>query len=188
MSSSRATLGTNTSQPDRYPHEVVASTSIGQLSEVRVLCTEQRIPWNDRKGTGIRPSPSKLDAIANIPKPTDIEQLRPFHGLNGYLRKFIPRYSIIAAPLTKLLRNRVFASKRACKLPIGGVHRQQKAFRSLRNALSNPTVVAFPLQGDTPSRCTPTQEWWGKEQSRLNHSIERVHHRIHKLTTYQDRF
>ena len=64
--------------------------------------------------TGIRPAPSKLEAIEKIPPPSNIEELRAFLGMTGYWQ-FIRNYSITAAPRTSLLRNKKIASKKAGK-------------------------------------------------------------------------
>ena len=66
---------------------------------------------------GIR-APSKMEAVAKMPRPTNIEELRAFLGLTGHLWQIFEPYSIIAAPLTNILRNKEFATKRARKLPI----------------------------------------------------------------------
>ncbi|CAB1108232.1 unnamed protein product [Ectocarpus sp. CCAP 1310/34] len=41
--------------------------------------------------TGMHPAPSKLEAIANMPRPQTVEDLRTFLGLTGYLRQFVPQ-------------------------------------------------------------------------------------------------
>ena len=46
--------------------------------------------------------PNKIEALAKIPAPRNIEQVESFLGLTGYFRKFIPNFSIIAKPLTDL--------------------------------------------------------------------------------------
>ena len=94
--------------------------------------------------TGLYPAPSKLVAIARMPRPHTVEELRTFLGLTGYLRQFVPNYSLTAAPLTNILRNKAFASKRARKLPIPWTTAEQDAFHSLRGTLASPTVLAFP--------------------------------------------
>ena len=93
---------------------------------------------------GIRPAPSKMEAVAKMPRPTNIEELRTFLGLTGYLRQFVENYSIIAAPLTNILRNKEFATKRARKFPIPWTVEQEGAFASLKKSLASPTVLAFP--------------------------------------------
>lgn len=72
---------------------------------------------NDRRSHG-HEAPHNLEAIANIPKSIIVEELR----------SLLPTYSIIAVPLTYLLRNKVFASKRARKMPIEWI--QQRAHPS----------------------------------------------------------
>ncbi|XP_060810048.1 uncharacterized protein K02A2.6-like [Amyelois transitella] len=53
---------------------------------------------------GLRPDPEKLDAIAKIPVPTDVTQLKSFLGLLNYYGKFIPNLSSILNPLHNLLK------------------------------------------------------------------------------------
>ena len=94
--------------------------------------------------TGIRPAPSKLEAIEKMSPPSNVEELRAFLGMTGYLRQFIQNYSITAAPLTYLLRNKEFASKKVRKFPIAWGDKEAEAFRRLKQTLTSPTVLAFP--------------------------------------------
>ena len=73
----------------------------------------------DREGR--RPAPSKVEAVSKLPRPNTVEELRAFLGMTGYMRSFVKHYSIIAAPLTDILRNPRFQSKRARKAhnPVG---------------------------------------------------------------------
>ncbi|CAK1585469.1 unnamed protein product [Parnassius mnemosyne] len=52
----------------------------------------------------IRPSPTKVEALAKSPPPTNIKQLRQFNGLAGYFRCFIPRFSTELVPLYNLTK------------------------------------------------------------------------------------
>lgn len=97
---------------------------IGHSREIFVFSPESRIPRTDVDDADMKPSPSKLNAIANTRESPTVEQLRASLGLTGYLRNFVPRYSIISASLIDPLRNREFASKSARKLPTQQGHPQ----------------------------------------------------------------
>ena len=94
--------------------------------------------------TSLHPAPTRLEAIASMPRPQTVEKLRTFLGLTGYLRQFVPSYSLTASPLTDILRNKDFASKRARKNRIVWGVEEEQAFQSLRSTLASPTVLAFP--------------------------------------------
>ena len=53
---------------------------------------------------GIRVDPTKIEAIGNWKPPRNVTEMRSFLGLAGYYRRFMKGFSIIASPLTKLLR------------------------------------------------------------------------------------
>ena len=44
---------------------------------------------------GVRPSQSKIDAIAQLTRANTVEEVRALLGMTGYLRKFVPRYSAL---------------------------------------------------------------------------------------------
>lgn len=52
----------------------------------------------------IKPSTDKTDAVTRFPQPRTQKELQSFIGLTSYFRKFIRDYSMIARPLTDLLR------------------------------------------------------------------------------------
>ena len=79
-----------------------------------------------------------------MPPPSNVEELRAFLGMTCYLRQFTQNYSITAALLTDLQRNKEFASKIARKFPIAWGDEEAKAFRRLKQTLTSPTILAFP--------------------------------------------
>ena len=58
-------------------------------------------------GKGIEPVPEKLESIKNMPPPTTPKEVKQFLGLIGYYRKFIPKFSDVARPLTNLTKKDV---------------------------------------------------------------------------------
>jgi len=65
--------------------------------EVEVLC-------HVVSKNGLKTIKSKIDSVAKWLKPKDISELRSFLGSVGYYRKFIHNFTVLAAPLYKLLR------------------------------------------------------------------------------------
>ena len=55
-------------------------------------------------GDGVRPLPSKVEAVLQIPVPETISQLRSFLGLCNFFRSHLPAFAAVSAPLTDLLK------------------------------------------------------------------------------------
>ena len=53
---------------------------------------------------GLKPDPKKIEAIMNMPKPTDVNSLQRLLGLIKYLAQYIPNESAITEPLRELLK------------------------------------------------------------------------------------
>ena len=56
---------------------------------------------------GIRVDPINIEAVVNWKPPRNVTEVRSFLGLVGYYRTFVKGFSVIASPLTKLLRKGV---------------------------------------------------------------------------------
>ena len=87
---------------------------------------------------GISMDPRKIQAIKELPLPTDLTKLRSFLGATSHYRKFIKNYSKIALPLSELtkkcsnLKDQIQSP--ACI----------QAFNQLKEAMCNDTVLAHP--------------------------------------------
>lgn len=53
---------------------------------------------------GVRPDPSKLNAMKNFPVPKNITDLRSFFGMANQIRQFVPNMADICAPISHLLK------------------------------------------------------------------------------------
>ena len=51
--------------------------------------------------------PKKMEAVLKWEIPTNVSEVRSFLGVAGYYRWFVEGFSIIAGPMTKLLREDV---------------------------------------------------------------------------------
>ena len=67
---------------------------------------------------GLKPQPSKVEAIRLAPVPKTVRELQSFLGMINYYRKFIPKYSMVARPLTKLLSGKKGPHRKNDKTPI----------------------------------------------------------------------
>ena len=86
-------------------------------------------------GQGLEPIPEKLESLQQMPAPTDLTEVRKFLGFVGYYRKFIPKYSDIARPLTNLTRKDIpFEWSQAC----------QVAFEMLKEYLLKEPILKYP--------------------------------------------
>ncbi|XP_078237133.1 uncharacterized protein LOC144584609 [Pogona vitticeps] len=88
-------------------------------------------------GGMIKPLEAKIEAVRDWPRPNTKKKVKSFLGLVGYYRKFIPRFSEIAAPLTDLTRKK--ADDR-----IPWTSDCEAAFQRLKEALINYPVLRAP--------------------------------------------
>ncbi|KAG8503267.1 hypothetical protein CXB51_001261 [Gossypium anomalum] len=70
--------------------------------------------------------------------PKTVSEIQSFLGLAGYYKHFIEGFSLIAAPLTKLLRKRV---------PFNWTDKQQGSFEKLKKVLTEASVLKQPVSG-----------------------------------------
>ncbi|KAL2236228.1 UNVERIFIED_CONTAM: Transposon Tf2-12 polyprotein [Sesamum indicum] len=86
-------------------------------------------------GDGVMPDPSKVKAIMEWRVPKNATEVRSFLGLVGYYRRFVEGFSIIAGPLTKLLRKGVeFQWTEQC----------QQSFDELKKRLTSNLILVLP--------------------------------------------
>lgn len=82
--------------------------------------------------SGIKMQPSKVAAVQDFPVPKSVRDIKAFIGLCGYYRKFIPNFSKISEPLSRL-------TKKEEKFIFGP--EQILAFETMRRKLLEPTCL-----------------------------------------------
>lgn len=84
---------------------------------------------------GISVDPSKVQAITDMPVPKSVTEVRRIIGMISWYRKFVPKYSDLITPLTRLLRKGVtFLWDEGC----------ENAFQDIKNALVTAPILVCP--------------------------------------------
>jgi len=83
---------------------------------------------------GISMCPQKVKTIQEWPEPKTTKQLQSFLGFSNYYRKFIANFSVITAPLTKLLKN---------DTTFHWSSEQSNTFQSLLRSFTTAPILAY---------------------------------------------
>ena len=86
-------------------------------------------------GAGIEPVPEKWQALREMAEPDCAKGVKIYLGFVGYYRKFIPKYSDIVKPLTKLTK---------LDVPFVWMDQCQKAFELLKEYLLKEPIFVYP--------------------------------------------
>ncbi len=84
---------------------------------------------------GVHMMEDKVRAIREWPTPKNVDDVRRFLGLAGYYRKFVKDYSILASPLSDLLKK---------DTPFQWSEQRDKAFQSLIDAITTAPTLVLP--------------------------------------------
>ncbi|XP_040948648.1 uncharacterized protein [Gossypium hirsutum] len=84
---------------------------------------------------GLEVDQEKVKAIQEWPRPTSISQVRSFHGLASFYRRFVPNFSTLAAPLTSVIKK---------SSAFYWNEEQEKSFIALKSCLTNAPLLVLP--------------------------------------------
>ena len=119
-------------------------TALGRLRDAKIYARLHKCEFFkdkveylgfDVSARGVQPSPDKVRAVVEWPKPSSVKDVRSFLGLAGFYRRFIKNFSLKARPLTELTRD-------------DAVWRweepQEMAFKTLKRSLVTAPVLHMP--------------------------------------------
>ncbi|OMO68240.1 reverse transcriptase [Corchorus capsularis] len=89
---------------------------------------------------GIGVDEEKIKAIKDWPTPTNVGQVRSFHGLAGFYRRFVKDFSTLATHITSVMKKNA---------PFKGGKKQQEAFETLKEKLTNAPLLVLPNFNNT---------------------------------------
>ena len=108
--------------------------AVFNAGEIQFKVTQVTYMGNIATKDGMRPDPGKIEAIVNMPKPTDKHGMLCLLGMIKYLSPYIPNESSITAPLRSLLKQDAEWSWQ---------HEHDAAMYEIRKTLARDTVLAF---------------------------------------------
>ncbi|RVX14525.1 Transposon Ty3-I Gag-Pol polyprotein [Vitis vinifera] len=111
----------------------------GKLDKSEFWLTEVNFLGHVVSEAGIAVDHSKVEAVQEWQRPTNVFEVRSFLGLAGYYRRFVEDFSRIAAPMTRLTRKGVkFEWNEEC----------ENAFQELKRKLTIAPVLTAPISGE----------------------------------------
>ncbi|XP_019196120.1 PREDICTED: uncharacterized protein LOC109190020 [Ipomoea nil] len=129
---------------DREKHERHLHITLQTLREKQLYAKISKCKfWKDSVAflghvitkEGIMVDPTKIRTVKECPTPKIVSEIRSFLGLAGYYRRFVPAFTKVAQPMTRLMKKEIpFRWDTSCAL----------VFQELKERLTTTPVLALP--------------------------------------------
>ncbi|UYV80704.1 hypothetical protein LAZ67_19001449, partial [Cordylochernes scorpioides] len=136
----------------------------------QILKSEITYLGHEIKDGVIRPSDDKVTAVKRFPELKTIKQLQSFLGLTGYFRKFIKNYSIIAKPLSDMLKTNFMMGPD-----------QKQAFQDLKQILTSKPILKIYQVGARTELHTDASKF-GFGAILLQEDVDQKMHPVHYMS------
>lgn len=90
---------------------------------------------------GLRPTSEKVEAVANIPKPKTMNELRRFLGMINFYRSFLPHAAETQLPLNELLLD----ARKKDNRPVKWSPKSEAAFEKCKADLTNVSLLTHSV-------------------------------------------
>ena len=125
--------------------------------------TEVRFMGHLLTSDGLKADPAKVEAIVDMPPPTDVKDLKRFLGMVNYLAKFFPLLSDMTEPLRRLEDKDVHW----CWLA-----QYQKAFTTVKEYLAKaPVLKYYDVNEEVTIQCNASETGLGAVMMQKSQSI-----------------
>ena len=119
-----------------------------KLNKQKVVFKETEVPYIGHLLTseGVKADPSKVEAVLNMERPTDVTGVQRIMGTVGHLAKFLPRLSEVSEPLRQL-------TKKETEFTWDEVH--DRAFSRIKEMVTAPPLLKYyEREKDLVIQCT----------------------------------
>ncbi|KAL0204538.1 hypothetical protein M9458_002556, partial [Cirrhinus mrigala] len=131
--------------PDLRTHHHHVTRVLERLRQHRLFLKAEKCEFHTTEvhflgyfisSAGVRMDQRKVDAVLSWPQPDTIKQLQRFLGFANFYRRFVQGYSLLAAPLTSLLRGK---PKKLC-----WTTEATNAFLAMKEAFCSAPLLRHP--------------------------------------------
>jgi hypothetical protein len=84
----------------------------------------------------LKMDPEKIEAIKNWPSPKSVFEVRSFHGLASFYKKFIQKFSGISAPMMDTVKKR--------HKSFHWIEKAEKSFNLLKKKITEQQILVLP--------------------------------------------